>query len=83
MTHFELIDVDHSEIIDDFPSETEAYRRLRDLAAEFGWSTFDDLSLVRVDDQRRTLIAAEHELADLVRRNSTAVATPTRSSSGD
>lgn len=74
MTHIELIDIEHSEIIDDFPTEGEAFRRLGELAAQFGWSTFDDLSLVRVDDQGRSVIAAEDELAALVRQNLTAVA---------
>jgi hypothetical protein len=74
MMHIELIDIDNSEIIDDFPSEAEAFRRLAELAVQFGWSTFDDLSLVRVDDQGRSLIAAELQLAELVRHNSTVVA---------
>jgi len=69
MTHFELIDIDQAQIIDDFTSEIDAFRRLGELAAEFGWSTFDDLSLVRVDDRQRSLIAAEGDLAELVRRN--------------
>ena len=73
MTHIELIDVDNSEIIDDFPTEAEAFRRLGELAAQFGWSTFDDLSLVRVDENGRSLIAAEGELAAIVRQNLTAV----------
>ena len=44
MTHFELFDIDQSGIIDDFSSESAALRRLGELASEFGWSTFDDLS---------------------------------------
>ncbi len=74
MTHFELIDIENSEIIDDFPSEGEVFRRLGELAVQFGWSTFDDLSLVRVDESGRSLIAAEDELAALVRQNLAAVA---------
>jgi hypothetical protein len=78
MTHIELIDIENAEIVDDFPSEIEAFRRLGELASEFGWSTFDDLSLVRVDDDGRALIAAEQELAELVRQKLAAVATSSR-----
>jgi len=80
MTHFELIDIEHAEIIDDFPSEIDAFRRLGAMASEFGWSTFDDLSLVRVDDRERSLIAAEGDLAELVRRKSSG-ASPARRAS--
>ena len=69
MTHFELIDIENSEIIDDFASEVDVFWRLAELADQFGWSTFDDLSLVRVDCRGRPLIAAEHQLAELVRQS--------------
>jgi hypothetical protein len=78
MTHIELIDIENAEIVDDFSSEIEAFRRLGELASELGWTTFDDLSLARVDDDGRALIAAEQELAELVRQKLAAVATSSR-----
>ena len=69
MTHFELIDIDHSEILDDVATENEAFQRLSELASQFGWTTFDDLSLVRVDGDSRLLIATDTGLAEMVRHN--------------
>jgi hypothetical protein len=68
MGYFELYNIDHSAILDDFENEGEAFDQLREILEHDGPLAFASLALVSVgDDERRTVVARQQGLLELVR----------------
>lgn len=67
MSYFELYNLGHSAILDDFAGEGEVLSHLRDILERDGAEALQSMALVAVENERRVVVARQQELLDLVR----------------